>query len=303
MADLVLSGFWAPVADDWANEIVLFTGLGAWFCIGSGLDDLTPAVEGFAAGIAVSSVLAVAQTFGWTGIEQSAVPGGLFYNRMFLGEAAALAVIGAIACRWLPGMLISIPAMGLSESRAAFVALGVAGAVLIWRLSRPLAGIAVAFGVLMAVFITYADARKPGSIHDREGNWTQAAAGFTWLGHGAGSFWSVNPLYQPPTNDPANPAWMTRSPHPHNDAIELIFEDGIGAALAAAVVVIALLQPLEPASYVLIAFLVLGIFGDPLFMPATAFLGALCAGRLCRARASLFDAELARSMDFHGLLD
>lgn len=303
MAYLALSGLWVPVIDDWANELILFTALGAWFCIGSALDDLTPAFEGFALGIGVSSAAAIAQVLGWGDIPQSAVPGGLFYNRMFLGEAAALAVIGAVAfdCRWFA--LAALPAMLLSESRAALVAFGVAGALMAWRTHRLIATLVLLVGVLAAVFLTVVDARKPGSIADREGNWTQAAAGFTWLGHGAGSFWSVHPLYQPPTNDPFNPAYMTRSPHAHNDAVELIFEDGIGAALLAAVVVIALTAPLEPASYVLVAFLVLGLFGDPLFMPATAFLGALCAGRLCRRRPSLFDAELARCMDFHGLLE
>ncbi len=110
-------------------ELALFAGL---FCIGSSLTSLRPVYIGMAAGLSLSSVAAIAQVYGWTGVDQFSVPGGLFINPNFMAECAVMVAVALVAERmwwWLPAVL---PAALLSTSRGALVGGAIAAVVWLW---------------------------------------------------------------------------------------------------------------------------------------------------------------------------
>lgn len=116
----------------------------------------------------------------------------------------------------------------------------------------------------------------PASVGERLQIWEATISGFTWFGHGAGSFRGLFPLYAP--NIDTMVLWPQ---HAHNDLLELIFEYGVFAAIPVAIAILCLFSR-SPLRYVVLVFLVEGCFEFPLFMPATGFLSALCVGHCLR---------------------
>jgi hypothetical protein len=119
----------------------------------------------------------------------------------------------------------------------------------------------------------------------RVGVWEDMLPGLRPWGHGLGSFIAEFPLYQHHTT-----ALTLRFENAHNDFMQLAFELGIGAVLAAALVIAQLWgTPRSPAWYAMVVFLVEGCFGFPLYEPVTASLAAVCAGALFAEHVVLFD--------------
>ena len=291
---------WATVSLHWT--LVLLDGYDGWiklllpaacFMLGSVLEDATPVFWGFALGVAVQAPLALAQQYWhWGGVDQLVYPAGLFGNKNFFGEAAALALIGIAFTKdrtwWLAAAAL-LACLWVAESRAAWLALAIVGFIAYgrwtrrWRLLTELAIVVVGGGLLFLELLFPAQTAEffqcaAMDLGERFYIWGDTFAGLTWLGRGVGSYMAAYPEHQ-------QFLVITRRPEfAHNDFLQCIFELGLpGAILAGCLLVCCLAVGDARARLVFAAFLVEGFFGFPLHMPGTAFLGAFVAG--CAARS------------------
>lgn len=254
--------------------------LAAAFCIGSSLRDLRAVYCGLGLALGVSGVIAIAQMFGFAGIYQYSVPGGLFINGNVMAEIAVLVLVGAVAERmwWLIPLVM--PAALLPMARGPILALLVA--LVLWARCR-----LVIFGVVAATALTAAVSLFTGyrmaSVGERLGLWIDTLSGVNFVGHGIGSFHAAFPGFARHTN-----LLIGRPEHAHNDLLEFVFEVGLcGAALAVLLFALSLVGGRDSDRLVLVAFGVEAMFGFPFHMPLTAFVVALAAGRVCSDGADL----------------
>ena len=279
--------FWS--SDPYEGSIFYFRFLiiGMLFCIGSTRESLRPVYTGMAFGLLINSAVIVLQINGLTVLPQVAAPAGLFINKNFSGELAALVIVGLIGERlwWLlPGV---IPSLLLPVARAPFLAITVAGTLWLWTKSRMAAVLVGIVGCSAGVFVyhlrTYND-----TLTQRWHVWVDTVGSLTLFGHGFGSFFSAYPQFQ--THDATHIIFE----HPHNDLLQILFESGWVGGLVFIAFLVSVLRGRwkAPEVYVLLAFLVEGCFGFPLYNPATAFVGALVAGHLNCGRDVLCWDEL-----------
>lgn len=247
------------------------------FCLGSSLTTLRPVWVGLALGLTVSSLIAAAQSMGWQGIPQVHPPAGLFVNKLVLGWACGLVLIALMCERlwWLvPGLL---PGFVLTEGRGSVLAVG--AALICWTLPRSRI-MALVFAVSIAglAVLVYKTNYRASSIDERMAIWADTAEALTPTGRGLGSF-----IYYFPVIDTRMDAAAMRAEHAHNDFLEFAFELGVGALPLFVLVLMLALSggaELETERLVFIAYLVMAVFGFPTFIPVTAFVGCLVAGRL-----------------------
>lgn len=220
-------------------------------------------------------------------------PAGTFMNGNYMAESAVVvvAMLAAAPLRHairLPLIAATLPAAILGGSRGALVALvALAG---VWGLRqgrwRSVASLAALGGILAAVYV-WRYVEDPYALVPRLAMWANVLAGWTWAGHGSGSFLPGYALI--------HDAWMASPPSvfgfairpqtAHNDMLTILFEHGaIGAALAAAFVCrVAAVGWRRPEFYVVAAVLTLGLTNFPLYnpLPVVAFCaacGCLCSG-------------------------
>jgi len=243
----------------WAIVSAAFCwGLNVSACERSGRDDaVRRVVQAFAAGIFGSGCIAICQAgFGLSEIPQLAIPGGLFLNKNFMGEAACLTLIASLQYRlWLPA-LICVPALILSTSRASWI-----GAILSicfilpWRWA---AGLLFLAAIMLCAGYLAGFETSPATLLQRLSLWHDAIQNFHWLGSGAYDYSTI----------------QYREPNLHNDWLQLIYEFGIVGLIPLIVVFMAGGNGLPFA----VALLVIGSFGFPLQMPATAWFAAFMLG-------------------------
>jgi O-Antigen ligase len=277
-----LTVVWSFSPLDSINGLWLFVAIPAiCFVLGSQSSSLRPLFIGAGLGLALSSAVAVAQTFGWQGLPQIASPSGLFLNRNFMAEAAALVLIWLIAERvWWLATLVA-PAIALTDARGALLALGVGLGLLLWqRPSRLTAGL---LACVVALFSHAMLLRGTATMTERIDIWSDASDGLSWFGNGIGSFGVMAHKLQP-DGVPA---------HAHNDVLEILCDLGVVGLGLAALFVSELLGSLNSVRLVLIVFAVEGCFGFPLYLPATLAIAAVVAGAAVRDRTVVRD--VARS--------
>jgi hypothetical protein len=245
--------------------------------------DLRQVAIGGALGMAVNSGFMLAQHYGFTYVPMLSPLPGLFYNRNIGAEAAGVILALTVAYRlwWLvPGVL---PVL-MFGSRAPIIALGTAAALAVGRRS-PFLGFMTFMGGILFVVSWMHDYGGLTDLVQRFGVWQDMLPGMRPWGHGLGSFIAEFPLYQRHTT-----ALQLRFENAHNDFMQLCFELGLMAVLAAAVVLAQLWGTVRsPAWYALVVFLVEGCFGVPLYEPVTACFAAVCAGSLFAEHVVLFD--------------
>ncbi|MEO6381977.1 MAG: O-antigen ligase family protein [Nitrobacter sp.] len=256
------------------------------FAIGARLPSLRPVYIGFGAGIAVNSILAMFQWYGpWEIVRelipQSPMPGGLFLNKNYLAEPAALAFVALVASRlwWLAAA--ALPALLLPKTRGALLAVGVAAIAWVWTRDRRLA-ILMMLGVVALAIETVARNGIDATFDQRLAIWRDTAAGMTFWGHGVGSYFTSYAGHSPNFN-----LLISRPTHAHNDILELFYEFGPGAVLILVLAWQCLRADRLPERLVLIAFITEGMFAFPVHNPATAAMAALCAGHLFAVRVPL----------------
>jgi hypothetical protein len=244
--------------------------------LGSTLSDLRPLYAGLAIGMGLNGALCVAQWLGYTGIFQAVAPSGLFVNKNILAETTTLVLIAVLSERmwWaIPGL---IPGIALTHHRGSLLALGICAIVWLFGRSKLAAVATIAAGIVAGSFALNWD--RGMSMQDRGHIWGDTIHALTWTGHGVGSFDTLYPKFAIRKD-----TFRDRPDHAHSDVLELVFEYGVATAAPVGAVAVALGGGTAAgARYVLLAFLVLGTVGFPLYLPCTAFLGLVCLGHLLR---------------------
>lgn len=270
-----ITGLWGLVTTEWAWGMWWLILMFASFCLGHETEDSGPMYMGAALGLVPSAVAVVFQMSGNWSWDQVAPPSGLFVNRNFMAEAAALSVIAiAHSRRWT---VLTVPAFCLlmAKSKGAFLAVAVAGVLWVWRRSRIAAlGLCVLFLCAAAVLIPNAL-----SVEIRTQVWADGIRGLSFFGAGIGEYFSTVPSHSTNLN-----AAFARVEYAHNEYLHFAYEIGVGSVLLWAVFIAALQGELESERLVLVGALVMSFFSFPLHLPATGFVAFFVAGRLCRGR-------------------
>lgn len=230
--------FWKLGLDN-AIHWAIICGAFGW---GLRLDEIQAPLRCFLIAVGINSLVAIAQSAGWTGIPQSVSPAGLFVNKNALAEVAILAA-AATRDRWA---LICLPAIVLPGSRTVFLA-AFAGCCVIWQRWW----LWLVFGASCAVAWFFVDGQRLML-------WRHAVSGLSFIG--SGDF-----------------TWSTlhyREPNVHNDFLQLAYSFGIVALVPLAGLGIAFMR----APVFVAVFAIVGSASFPLENPATAWLVAFVCG-------------------------
>jgi hypothetical protein len=250
-------GFW----------LIVLMGLNLW--LGSTLVSLRDLYIGLAIGGAVSSGIAVLQYVGWQVVPTTSfAPAGIYVNSVQQGAVLALLIVALATERLWLWIVPLVPGLVLSDSRGAWFALAVGLAALkirrVWVFG--------VVGVIVGVFFLFAPLGRT-SDQERVMIWEVAWHGLKWLGWGPGAFSTVSIIHGYQTLYPG---------HTHNDALQLLFEYGIGAVLPFVVFSAVLLRTNTREWPVLVAFAAAACYSMPLYMPITSLLAVAAVGRILR---------------------
>ena len=263
---------WTPVAYDGWNQLIQFVFLGLAFCYGAETKSLRTFYIGSALALTISGFFAVAQKFGYAGVDQYIPPGGLFGNKNFMGEAAALCIVAMIAERlwwYLPGLFLPL---GLSTCKGAMLGFAVALMVYLWSRYRWVS-ISIAIAVALGALYGLGHPSMTHTLIQRADAWKDALDGLTFWGRGVGSFYSAFPEFAT-----RMPPQLLTFPEAHNDTLQMVYELGPGALPFLGLEAYALYRARETERLVLIAFFVEGLTEFPLYMPFTSLVAALAIG-------------------------
>jgi hypothetical protein len=271
----LLSLWWVPNLYDAGYGLWL---LGIWalaFHLGTTEADLPALFRGLAVGLTASSAIAIAQTFGFAPVLSTGLaPSGLFFNSTVLGASAALVLIALICLRqwaYIPGLL---PALYLSHSRGAWVALAATAVARIAPWYITVLCLCLGFGLL-----SYSP--SPSDIQ-RLMLWGVVFHNWNFLGHGIGSFISL--VYYNPHEYYRYATGLFQAGFAHNDYLQLWFELGLGAIPFYIIYLSALHESYHRLWPAFVAFAILGLFYFPLWVPLPSFIGCVLAGRLLACR-------------------
>ena len=220
--------------------------------------------------MACCAAVAVLQLAGWIHWPSINVPSGLFINKNFMAEAAAVVLIWLIAERiwWLAALVT--PALALAGARGALLALGIGLALELrrhpsWLMGGLLVADMVLFGMGMAT-------HSSATTTERFDIWQESADSLGFFGSGIGSYGFM----------PHQTHADGFSLHAHNDYLELVYELGMIGLGFLALFIRELWGPLNSARLVLIVFAVEACFAFPSHLPATLAIAALVAGHAVR---------------------
>lgn len=272
LAYAALSLAWSPKPLVGIETLWHWALIGGAFCLGHRLQDLRKTFIGLGLGLAVSVIVGAFQIAGFRPVFSfetiwPSAP-GLFYNPNALSETAAIILAGLIVYRlwWLAGVAALALAMG--QGRAALVAFLITAIAcfvpLRYRFSASIAALLMVLGAF---------ALKDGSAAIMlrwEAIGTAFAGGVPFFGHGVGSFGVETPS-----------AYFD---HLHNDFLEVIYEFGIGSIPLFAIFASALFRG-GMGRPVLFCFAIVACCSFPVSLPVTAFVAALVAGHMHRARS------------------
>lgn len=241
--------------------------------LGSALDDLEDLWLGLGWGMAGSSLLAVAQWFGFPFIMNfnEFSPAGLHYNPSVHGMILALVGIALWAHQryWLT--LALLPGLYLSHSRGAY-AVFVCGLLLTW-FRIPLLALALGLGAMFYATLGW----SPNDL-ERLAVWAGTNSLLKPLGLGAGSLTDLFVAYN---------GRIVQPEYSHNDYLQLLFEFGIGALFFFAAIGLALARDFRSWPVLAAAF-IFAFITFPLFHPISLFIFAIAAGSACRSWPDLW---------------
>lgn len=295
LAWAALTLVWTPAFLDGVEAMVHWLALGAVFALGAALARLDGVLIAIALGAAVNGFVAFSQSF------VNVPPIGLLANRNLLAEIGLFGTLAALclARRWWPLLLLPLTVTALAAAtwppihKTVIVGAGMAVLALAIRGRRYVlagfGGLAVAAAVMAVAWTT----GRMTSLTYRIAVWQDTIAGLTPWGRGVGSFAVVfQGLSDETQGDLLTSTRLVAVAY--NDLLTTALETGLAALLPAGIAAVALWRGIvhdgDRAAYlVFAAWLGLGLVNYPLHAPASAFIGALVAGYLCRDRDRLCD--------------
>lgn len=282
---------WSVSPNDGIGSLIGLVMLAAAFAVGSQLEDALPLYRGAALGMAISSVVVIGQWLDLITLPAHFLPAATFVNSGNMGEAAALVFVACLFHRIRWGMIVVAPALVLSGSHGAWLAVIVASLVWLWTNRRRWTAVicTVVLMVTTAIGASLLSSLAPNLASQRErlAIWTDSLQALSspsraMIGYGIGSYWETFPSIAKAT-DIAN----ERPAHAHNELIDIAFETGLIGVGLFLLFAIALCGGIDPSRLILITLAVEACFAFPLRNPATAFLGVVVAGLAARDRSDL----------------
>lgn len=291
----ILGLAWTMIWQQGVYDLWKLTLLSGVFVLGQTRSDVTPLLCGMAAGLLVSTVVAIFQLMGYHPLPSIYIPpSGLFFNPNVYGEIACLLTLYFLASGAWVWVIVSIPGVFLSQSRTALFTLAALGGLWAWR-RWPIAGPLAIFLTLL-ILLPSVTAKPGAGFPYRITIWQNTIDGLTFWGRGPGSFLTTYPAFASRTDSAAS-----REEDAHNDFLQIAYQYGVpGIAILLPLVALALWGPLGPDRYLLLAFLAIAAFNFPLQIPIEAFLGALTLGRLCPRRSLAGAGGLLRRWALRG---
>ena len=265
------SWFWSTVFADWVNSAIQLGLIAGAFCLAAELRSLRGVWIGAGLALCINTVVALDQLYGYRLVPALIPPAGFFVNKNLLGEACAVVAVALAAERlWWLALPVAFGA-GLSWSRGAWVAMGVCAVIWLWGKSK-LGAVALAtLATSSALAVFHHEWLYELGV--RFEMWHDAWDGVWLWGHGLGQFYTSFQIYSARTYALGLNAW-----HLHNDALEIIFELGLGAIPLFALALLCLWRARLAERLALVALVVESSVGFPLFSPYTLFIGACAAG-------------------------
>ena len=268
------SVFWSANVLDGFNFLFELGIAAQAFVLGTYLKDLKPVFVGLALGLIAQSVLLF-------GPATQFMHPALFVNGNIFSEVAFIVAVGIIVCGyrywWMAVALL--PAILINNTRSVIVAGIGTFAVWLWTKSKLLASCLLSLCAL-ALLVTYYLGYKPDSVNFRLTWWKEILPTITLFGHGSGSFQTLFPFYTDSFD-----TIVLKLKYPHNDLIQIAFEQGILGAIIAVTLCWLVMRTNQNERYVFIAFMGISCFAFPFYLPTTAFIAALVCGYLARDRA------------------
>lgn len=143
------------------------------------------------------------------------------------------------------------------------MALSAAGLVVLWKWNRWAAAVGAFAALLLLLALIGQPGRLPSNVLRIE-TWADAVRHLSLIGNGLGSFRFAYPEME----------------FAHNDFLQITYELGVPGLIVLSGLLFLGLQSQERP--LLIAFMVEGFFGFPLYWPATGFFAAVCLGAALR---------------------
>lgn len=186
-------------------------------------------------------------------------PTGLFFSPIAQGGFLGLVLVAMLRMGWWSPMPILAFGLYLNPNRGGWAIVGIGFLAHVVR--QPL----IILGVILGAAF-YFSFHPASSDIERFNIWQAGLVNLTWFGNGWGSFSEV---------------WIIREGlgfqplHAHNDYLELAFELGLYSIPIFCILTYALTQTKSPEWPILIAFCFMATFAMPIYIPATAGIGAL----------------------------
>lgn len=193
-------------------------------------------------------------------------------NRNALGAAFVLALAAGIIYEYWFGAALMAAGVITTQSRTALAAMSMVALVSMWRESKVIAACGAL--ILLVLIFTFSEGRG-ASIAARLGIWQDTLNHLTIWGHGWGSFPQAYAEFPVRTN-----MTLELAPAAYNDYLQLLFELGVGSALAWALVLFSLEG--ERPKLILLAFATLSMGFFPLYTPIVGHLGMLALGHAAK---------------------
>ncbi len=303
---------WAAITAIWAEvfydavmgwyELALMGGL---FAIAHEVEDPKWVYRGLAAGLGVSTVIAIIQRMGYEPVLSVLVgeqnPAGLFINPSLLGESCAAIAILMLARReyWYAAMVV--PALFLSQNRSGIGAFVVCLAVWIGVERKRGLGVLLMAVCIVPAYLALIKGMHPwDSIPQRFDIWQGVWQGVTLFGHGIGQFYVGFSQYSDALSAETSPTWIMTA-HAHNDGLEFLFELGLpGIAILGGLVWLVYRQGPFPELLALSAIGITALVGFPLHVPFTAAVASILAGAAVGYRRVVGGTQLYRRSGVYG---
>lgn len=271
---------WTPVPTregaDAAWQLAVLAGV--WL-LGNRLD-LRPAWDGAGLGFAINSAIVAVQWSGHPILAQITAPAGLFLNKNWGAEPAAIVLAALLGHRrwWLAAAVAPTVLLGGGWAAWGGSAAGMALAL------RGRARVAVLAAVLLAAGGILALAPHQGAgLAARTAIWSDTAEALTPAGNGLGSFYLLFPRHAPRFD-----TTIERPEHAHNDYLEVAYELGpLGLVLLLALLAYGLASDRRPERAALATVGIIACASFPLHQPVAGALAALACGHLCADRSGL----------------
>lgn len=281
----ILSVAWSPDRESSVGALFQVAGLAFAFALGAEALTLRPFWLALGAGAALNAAVAITQIGGWHAFDHAAlspgVPIGTFGNKNFLAAFGAVALVGLLTMprpsRWhvamIPGAFVATCLPMARGAALSVIAAVVVAAAAVWsKRGGRWWTLPVLAGAPAVVFVALDLWMTPGrfgtSASPRLEMWDWTVSNWKFFGWGVGSYGSIFPFE-----------------HASSDPLEFVFELGVAAVLPAWLLAHVLASGrLQAERAVVVCVAAQCLFTFSFHMAATAFVAAVCAGRLSRDR-------------------